>query len=69
MIPKLLLVLSALLLAVTLLAGCEKKAPPVPAGTAKASPAYVEYFGQPPIPESGTCFARVGFLPLRSDPG
>jgi hypothetical protein len=29
----------------------------------------VEYFGQPPTPESGTCFARVGFFPLRSDPG
>lgn len=58
-----------LLLAAALLAGCEKKAPPAPAGTVKASPAYVKYFGQPPTPESGTCFARVGFFPLRSDPG
>lgn len=57
------------LLSAALLAGCEKKAPPAPAGTVKASPAYVEYFGPPPTPESGTCFARVGFFPLRSDPG
>jgi hypothetical protein len=57
------------LLTLALLAGCEKKSPPPPAGTVKASPAYVEYFGQPPTPESGTCFARVGFFPLRSDPG
>jgi hypothetical protein len=58
-----------ILLSATLLTGCEKKAPPAPAGTVKASAAYVEYFGQPPTPESGTCFARVGFFPLRSDPG
>lgn len=57
------------LLLAPLLAGCEKKSPPVSAGTVKASPAYVEYFGQPPTPESGTCFARVGFFPLQSDPG
>jgi hypothetical protein len=58
-----------ILLSAALLTGCEKKAPPAPAGTVKASAAYVEYFGQPPTPESGTCFARVGFFPLRSDPG
>ena len=68
MTRKLLLGLSALLLTAALLAGCEKKAPPAPAGTVKASTAYVEYFGQPPTPESGTCFARVGFFPLRSEP-
>lgn len=65
----LLLGLAALLLTGALLAGCEKKTPPAPAGSVKASPAYVENFGQPPTPESGTCFARVGFYPLRSDPG
>jgi hypothetical protein len=57
------------LLSAALLAGCEKKAPTLPAGSVKANPAYVEYFGQPPTPESGTCFARVGFYPLRSEPG
>jgi len=58
-----------ILLAAALLTGCEKKTQSLPAGAVKASPSYVEYFGQPPTPESGTCFARVGFFPLRSDPG
>jgi hypothetical protein len=68
MAPKLLPGLLVLLTA-ALLAGCEKKTTSAPAGTVKASPAYVEYFGQPPTPESGTCFARLGFYPLRSEPG
>jgi hypothetical protein len=59
---------SFFLLSAALLAGCEKKSPTIPAGSVKANPAYVEYFGQPPTPASGTCFARVGFFPLRSDP-
>ncbi|HXV19718.1 MAG TPA: GerMN domain-containing protein [Desulfuromonadales bacterium] len=58
-----------ILLAAVLLTGCEKKTPGLPAGAVKANPAYLENFGQPPTPESGTCFARVGFFPLRSDPG
>jgi hypothetical protein len=60
---------SLILLLAALAAGCEKKAPTLPAGAVKASPAYVAFFGQPPVPKGGTCFARVGFFPLRSDPG
>jgi hypothetical protein len=62
-----LLIGTFVLLTVALLAGCEKKSPPPPTGTVQASPAYMEYFGQPPTPESGTCFARVGYYPLRGD--
>jgi hypothetical protein len=58
-----------LLMATLLAAGCEKKVDAAgPGGTVKANAAYVEHFGQPPTPEKGSCFARVGFLPLSSDP-
>lgn len=56
-----------LLLAGALLTACEKKSAEVPAGTVKASPAFVHYFGEPPTPERGVGFARVGFYPLRAD--
>lgn len=49
--------------------GCERQSPPPLGGTVKASTAYVTHFGQPPTPQQGMCFARVGYLPLRSDPG
>lgn len=65
-------IISALALLLTLLfaaTGCERKNPAAPAGVVKANPAYVEYFGQPPTPEKGSCFARVGFYPLRGEPG
>ncbi|NIQ98365.1 MAG: GerMN domain-containing protein, partial [Desulfuromonadales bacterium] len=52
------------------LAGCDEQSEKTAAeaGTVKASPAYLEHFGQPPTPEEGTCFARVGFYSLRDDP-
>jgi hypothetical protein len=58
---------AALLLALALsLAGCKKETPAQ--GGGRASAAFVENFGQPPTPEKGQCFARVGYFPLRSDP-
>ncbi len=58
-----------LLMAALLAVGCEKKVDAAgPGGTITANAAYVEHFGQPPAPENGSCFARVGFLPLSSDP-
>jgi len=39
------------------------------AGKVKASKAYIEHFGQPPLPQQGECFVRVGFFPLRNAPG
>jgi len=56
-----------LLLAAALLTACEKKPAEVPAGTVKASPVFLEYFGAPPTPERGIGFARVGFYPLREE--
>jgi hypothetical protein len=56
------------ILAAAFLTACEKKAEEVPAGTVKASSAYVEFFGEPPTPERGVCFARVGFYPLNIAP-
>lgn len=50
------------------MAGCEKQASSPGAGEVKASVAYIEHFGLPPTPDSGLCYARVGFYPLRSDP-
>lgn len=62
---RLLLLLLGLVLAV---AGCEDRGERnAPAGTIKASAAYVEHFGEPPTPEKGSCFARVGYLPLKDN--
>ena len=55
------------LLTLAPLTACEKKAAEVPAGTVTASPLFLEYFGEPPTPERGVGFARVGFYPLRAD--
>lgn len=41
----------------------------VPAGTVKASEAYLTHFGEPPVPDKGQCFARVGFYPLSGSTG
>ena len=40
-----------------------------PSGSAKANTAYLSQFGQPPTPQQGTCFARVGYFPLAGEPG
>jgi len=62
----LLLICLAVLLAMT---GCkEPGGQAVPAGSAKANGAYLEHFGEPPTPEQGTCFARVGYFPLAGEP-
>lgn len=34
----------------------------------RATPAYLKYFGEAPVPKEGVCFARVGFLPEAQDP-
>jgi hypothetical protein len=58
--------LAALLLA----AGCDKagREEAAPAGSVRANGAYLGQFGEPPVPEQGNCFARVGYFPLVSDP-
>jgi hypothetical protein len=49
--------------------GCENRSRTVETGSVKANPAFLQHFGQPPTPERGTCFARVGFFPSTTDPG
>ncbi len=39
------------------------------AGSVAANQAYLDNFGPPPAVEIGRALARVGYLPLRSDPG
>ncbi|HBI14964.1 MAG TPA: hypothetical protein DDY20_05545 [Desulfobulbaceae bacterium] len=62
--------LSLISLAVLLaLTGCkEPGSPAVPTGSVKANAAYRTHFGEPPTPEQGTCFARVGYFPLAGEP-
>ncbi|HKL48560.1 MAG TPA: GerMN domain-containing protein [Desulfuromonadales bacterium] len=63
--------LSAFLIVLVMaISACEKneQTRQSPVGTVKASPAYIENFGQPPAPDEGSCYARVGFFPLRDDP-
>ena len=38
------------------------------AGSVEADQAYLDNFGPPPAVETGRALARVGYLPLRSDP-
>lgn len=54
--------------ALILMAGCRDQNQG-PQGKVKATDAYVEAFGEPPTPQRGSCFARVGYLPLREQPG
>jgi hypothetical protein len=49
--------------------GCENRRQAAEKGNVKANPGYLEHFGPPPTPETGTCFARVGFFPSTTDPG
>lgn len=61
--------LAAVLAVVTLLtAACRQQAaePQPPQGTVKTNPAYTSNFGSAPVSAQGTCFARVGFYPLRA---
>ena len=53
---------------VTALCACDK-APAPSRAEVKASKAYLEHFGAPPVPEKGRCYAYVGFLLMRDDPG
>lgn len=50
------------------LAGCKEPEPAGPSGSVKANAAFLQHFGEPPIPEQGTCFARVGYFPLAGEP-
>jgi hypothetical protein len=57
-------------LAVLLLAGCDRSAPKaVPPGATKANAAFLEHYGEPPLPAQGICYARVGYYPLVGEPG
>ncbi|HKI51688.1 MAG TPA: GerMN domain-containing protein [Geothermobacteraceae bacterium] len=49
-------------------AGCQKETAEPPQGSVRANQAYLDTFGQPPVPDRGECFARVGYYPLRSSP-
>ena len=49
--------------------GCENRRNGAEKGTVKANPGYLEHFGRPPTPETGTCFARIGFFPSTTHPG
>lgn len=55
------------LMALILVAGCRDQ-DQGPQGEVKATDAYIEAFGEPPTPQRGSCFARVGYLPLRGEP-
>jgi hypothetical protein len=48
---------------------CHKESSVAPQGTVKANQAYLNHFGDPPVPEKGECFARVGFYPLKGSTG
>jgi germination protein M len=57
-------------LAVVLLAGCDRPEPKAaPAASARANAAFLQHYGEPPLPEQGTCYARVGYYPLAGEPG
>ncbi len=69
MTPKIWLYMVLLAAAVFGLSACQKESSAGPQGTAKANEAYLTHFGEPPVPERGECFARVGFYPLEGSPG
>jgi hypothetical protein len=69
MLRRLLLVSALFLATAFIIVGCKRESPPAGGETVQASEAYVENFGQPPTPEKGHCFARVGFFPLQGDSG
>jgi len=48
---------------------CQKESSVATHGTVKANQAYLNHFGEPPVPEKGQCFARVGFYPLKGSTG
>jgi len=52
------------LLPLTIIA-CRQETQQLPGGKIKANLAYTTNFGTPPVPDQGSCFARVGFYPLR----
>jgi germination protein M len=61
--------LALIALAALLPAGCDRVGQRAAApGAVKANAAFLDHFGEPPVPEQGTCFARVGYFPLARDP-
>jgi len=62
-------VVLALLATLVFAAACDRSSRDAADGRIRVSAAYVEAFGQPPVPNQGECLARVGYFPLRSDPG
>lgn len=61
LVATLLLFLAAALLA----SGCTREDK---TAIIKASVDYRTYFGRPPVPGRGSCYARVGYLPTAADP-
>lgn len=69
MIPRTLPHMTLLAFVVFGLAACKQESSNVAQGVAKASQTYSNYFGEPPAPKQGECFARVGFYPLKNRSG
>ncbi len=62
-------ILPLTMIVVTLLAGCQQAEPEaVNTAVVEANAAYRQHFGPPPEVRSGRAFARVGYLPLKSEP-
>ena len=70
MTGKLLPVVAGVIFCLLVLAGCKRDESIDPQGTGyvEANHAYRENFGDPPQGERGYAFARVAYLPLRSEP-
>ncbi|MDW7772599.1 MAG: GerMN domain-containing protein [Desulfobulbaceae bacterium] len=49
-------------------AGCDRAGQESATGSVSANEAYLKHFGEPPVPEQGSCFARVVYFPLADDP-
>lgn len=66
MLNRICLLLSLIVLSMS--SACQKQSTePVP-GRVDANQAYLDAFGEPPVPARGVAFARVGYYPLRSVP-
>lgn len=58
-----------ILLIFTLGACQQQEQPPVRSGKVHASAAYLQHFGEPPIPQQGYAYAQVGYLPRNDASG
>lgn len=62
--------LTGIILACVFLCACQQDSQEtLPKGHVKASLAYLQHFGEPPVPQQGVAYARVGYLPLEDRSG